>query len=63
MNMSRLECDVPGIEIKQTPDENQIGLAVDISKMQPRKETTLIFYELSKKIEGIINKRNEEERF
>ena len=34
--MSRLECDVPGIEIKQTPDENQIGLAVDISKMQPR---------------------------
>ena len=61
--MSRLECDVPGIEIKQTPDENQIGLAVDISKMQPRKETTLIFYELSKKIEGIINKRNEEERF
>lgn len=61
--MSRLECDVPGIEIKQTPDENQLGLVADISQMQPRKESTLIFYELSKKIEGIMSQRNQEERF
>lgn len=61
--MSRLESDVPGIEIKQTPDENQLGLAVDISKMNPRRESTLIFYELSKKIEGIMSQRNQEERF
>ena len=59
--MSRLESDVPGVEIKQTPDENQLGIAVDISNMQPQKETNLIFYELSKKIEELMKQKSQEE--
>jgi len=59
--MSRMECDVPGIEIKQTPDENNLGMVVDISKMNPDKESTIIFYEIAKKIESKMQLKEQEE--
>lgn len=59
--MSRLECDVPGVEIKQTSAENQIGLEVDISQMTPDKKSNLIFYELDKKIEGLMKQKSTED--
>lgn len=60
--MSRIECDVQGIEIKQTPDENQLGVVADISKMSPKKETNLVFYELFKKIEELMKQKSSEDQ-
>ena len=56
--MSRMECDVPGIEIKSTPDETNGSLIVDISKMNVTPENNLIFYELYKKVESLMQTRN-----
>jgi len=58
--MSRMECDVPGIEIKQMPDENNLGMVIDISKMNPDEESTIIFYEIAKKIEAKMNLKEQE---
>ncbi|MBP3463935.1 MAG: hypothetical protein J6K45_05595 [Clostridia bacterium] len=60
--MARMECDVPGIEIQETPDQNACGLVVDISQMSPDEEQTIIFYEISKKIQGLMKEKQTPER-
>ena len=56
--MARMECDIPGIEIKSTPEETNGSLIVDISKMNVTPENNLIFYELYKKVESLMQTRN-----
>lgn len=55
--MTRMECDVPGIKIIQTPDENNGSLVIDISKMKVAEKPNIIFYEIYKKIEGLIQEK------
>ena len=59
--MSRMTCDIPGIEMIETPDENNSGLVVDISQMKVTKEENIIFYELYRKIEEIMRQKKLEE--
>ncbi len=61
---SRMECDVPGVTITAVPDETNGSLVMDISQMSPSQESNIIFYELYKKIEGLMKHKNrtEEER-
>lgn len=58
--MVRMECDVPGIEIIQTPELTNGNLIIDISQMQIDPKPNLIFYELYKKIEGIMKNKEVE---
>lgn len=60
--MTRMECDVPGIEVQETADQNACGLVVDISQMSPDEEQTIIFYEISKKIQGLMKEKQTPER-
>lgn len=60
--MTRMECDVEGIEVLETPDQNNCGLVVDISQMQADQQKSIIFYEISKKVESIIKEKTESER-
>lgn len=55
--MTRMECDVPGIEIVETPDENNSHLGVDISKMNVTANDNIIFYELYRKIEEMMKQK------
>ena len=61
---SRMECDVPGISISAVPEETNGSLVMDISKMSPSEDANVIFYEIFKKVEGLMTEKNktEEER-
>ena len=48
--MTRLQCDIPGIEIKETPEINNGYLAIDISKMDISADENDIFKELFERI-------------
>lgn len=55
---SRMECDVPGVSICETPEQTNGNLVVNISKMQTPPENNPIFHELSKKIEGLFKTKD-----
>ena len=59
--MSRMECDVPGIKIEETPNENDSGLLIDISKMEVTPQNNIIFYELAKKIETVMKQKSKDD--
>jgi len=59
--MSRMECDVPGVEIAETPEQTNGSLVTDISKMKISDYENIIFYEVYKKIEEMIKTKDKEE--
>lgn len=59
--ITRMVCDVPGLEIYAYPDQNNGFLVTDISRMHSNPTTNLIFYEIEKKIQEMnksIQKNN-----
>ena len=60
--MARMECDIKGIEILQTPEENNSSLVIDISKMKVTEDSNIIFYELNKKIQNLMKTKDEKEQ-
>lgn len=59
--MSRMECDVPGIEITATPEQTNGSLVADISKMNLTNYENIIFYEVYKKLEELMKTRDKKE--
>ena len=59
--MSRMECDVPGVEIAETPEQTNGSLVTDISKMKISDYENIIFYEVYKKIEEMMKTKDKEE--
>lgn len=59
--MSRMECDVPGIEITATPEQTNGSLVADISKMNLTDYENIIFYEVYKKIEELMKTKDKKE--
>ena len=59
--MSRIECDVPGIEITETPERTNGSLVADISKMNLTNYENIIFYEVDKKLEELMRTKDKKE--
>lgn len=60
--MTRLQSDIPGIEIKETPNINNGYLVIDISKMNLTECENDIFKELFSKISVLFKIHQNEER-
>lgn len=56
--MARMECDIDGIQIVETPDENNSNLSIDISRMNVTPQNNIIFYELAKMIEAVMKQKS-----
>lgn len=55
---SRMECDVPGVELYETPDQTNGNAIINISKMKIPQENNPIFNELAKKIEELFRTKD-----
>ena len=56
--MTRMTCDLPGINITQTPDENAGFLLFYISKMPLTSKTNPIFLDLDNRIKKLMETKN-----
>lgn len=59
--MTRLQFDIPGIEIKETPDINNGYLVADISKMSLEAGENVIFNEIFEKMCDLLKTSQKEE--
>ncbi len=59
--ITRMECEVHGIEITAVPEDTGGSMWLDIAKMQPSEKTNPIFSEIYAKIEDLMKTKEESE--